>query len=82
MRRADAVLDGLMRSDEDMAALYLSHQAATGAARAVSDHAEVEMLLEGVATQLMDLSDRIVALQSSVKVHPRLIEWLVDWLVD
>lgn len=74
VRRAQACLDGLLQNDEDMAALYLSHRQAEGVARATEQHQEVELLLEGYGTQLMDLSDRIIALQGSVRVHRTLEE--------
>ena len=52
VRRSEAVLEALTRSDEDMAALYLSHREAQGVGRAVSEHHEVEILLEGTISHL------------------------------
>jgi Mg2+ and Co2+ transporter CorA len=72
VRRSEACLDAIMRSDEDMAMLYLSHRRSVGIGRALDKHEEVEMLLEGYGTQLIDLDDRIVALQSRVKANQTL----------
>ena len=71
VRRTNTVLDSLMRSDEDMASLYLSHRKTIGEARHIADHQEVELLLEGTATLLEDLSDRILALQVAPHAHRR-----------
>ena len=74
VRRAEACLDALLRADEDMAMLYLSHRRDEGERRAVADHEEVELMLEASAMQLMDLDDQIAAVQSSVATHRTLEE--------
>lgn len=49
----------LLSSDEDMAAMYLTEKRALGTERAVSDHEEVEILLEGFARQLEETANNI-----------------------
>ena len=74
VRRAEACLDALLRADEDMAALYLSHARDAGERRAVADHEEVEILLEAAAMQLMDLDDQCDSVRARVKTHRTLEE--------
>ena len=65
VKSSNDALSTLLASDEDMAALYLSHRAA-GASRPIDQHTEVELMLENYATEHDDLSDRISALQDQV----------------
>ena len=65
VKSSNDALSTLLASDEDMAALYLSHRAA-GTSRPIDQHTEVELMLENYATEHDDLSDRISALQDLV----------------
>ena len=49
MKRAHTTLLTLLSSDEDMAAMYLSHRSAAGRSRHIDDHTEVELMLESYA---------------------------------
>lgn len=74
VKRAETSLEALLKSDEDMAALYLSHRARRRAARPTDDHSEVELMLEAASTQYADLDDRILGVKSTVQAHRTLEE--------
>ncbi|CAE7806277.1 mrs2, partial [Symbiodinium sp. KB8] len=68
VKRHESCLENLLKSDEDMAAMYLSYRRDSGNERKVSDHEDVELMLESFGMQLEDLSDRIQKLQESTGV--------------
>jgi hypothetical protein len=81
VRRGLACLEGLLSSDERLAALHLSRNAGglaallgaeDGDARSAESRTELEFTLEAYTTYLEDLDDRIAALQASLDVHQNL----------
>lgn len=62
VRRAESGLEALLQSDEDMAALYLTHRAAKGSGRAIDQHAEERRSVIGSLQPLL--------LQCAHSVHP------------
>jgi len=74
VKRAETTLEALLRSDEDMAALYLSHRKQRGEARPEKEHVEVELMLEAAAAQYADLEDRILGVRASLAAHRSLEE--------
>lgn len=72
VRRHESCLETVLRSDEDMAAMYLTYRRDSGSDRQVSDHQDVELLLESFGMQLEDLSDRIQKLHESVVTHSKM----------
>eukprot|EP00440_Ansanella_granifera_P030310 gb/GFBE01032931.1/.p1 GENE.gb/GFBE01032931.1/~~gb/GFBE01032931.1/.p1 ORF type:complete len:494 (+),score=106.57 gb/GFBE01032931.1/:1-1482(+) len=72
VRRQYTCLDQLLKSDEDMAAMYLSYRRASGSGRNVADHEDMELMLESFGMQLEDLLDRIQKLQESVTTQRKL----------
>jgi len=77
VRRHEACLESVLSSDEDMAAMYLSHRRDSGSDRKVSDHQDVELLLESFGMQLEDLRDRIQKLQESVVTHSKMEQMIL-----
>lgn len=72
VKRHESCLENLLKSDEDMAAMYLSYRRDSGNERKVSDHEDVELMLESFGMQLEDLSDRIQKLQESVVTQSKM----------
>jgi len=71
VRRVEASLEGLSRSDDDLACLYLSGRPRaeyTPSSRASLRH-DVALLLEGYVAQYIDVLDRIEALQGRVEAQ-------------
>eukprot|EP00127_Corallochytrium_limacisporum_P003221 Clim_evm70s147 gene=Clim_evmTU70s147 len=62
-----SVLEELLDSDEDMAAMYLTDFAATGKERDISDHDEAEMLLESYFRSLEDLRAEVSRLKANIR---------------
>lgn len=66
VREASAAIREVLASDEDMAAAYVTTRAATGHARRLDQHHEVEELLENYLRQLDEISNEVAKIKSNV----------------
>jgi magnesium transporter len=71
-------LHQVLESDEDLAAMYLSVQAATGHRRRTDQHEEAEILIENYVAQLDDVLSEVAELQSSIDVSEEYFRLTLD----
>lgn len=71
-------LHQVLESDEDLAAMYLSVQAATGHRRRTDQHEEAEILIENYVAQLDDILSEVAELQSSIDVSEEYFRLTLD----
>ncbi|KAH9930507.1 Mg2+ transporter protein cora-like protein [Epithele typhae] len=67
----------LVRSDEDLAAMYLSDKQ-TGTPRPHNDHEELEVLLESFSKQVEEIVNEAETIQTNVQSTQEIVELILD----